>query len=84
MRKGKNLMVHCMGGLGRAPTFAATCLIYAGLSSEEAIKLVQKGRPDSLTLACQRNFLHELKFDWFSSHYLYDQLLFIKQWMKVV
>ena len=50
LRKGKNLVVHCMGGLGRAPTFVATCLIYAGLTAEEAIKLVQKARKDSLTL----------------------------------
>ena len=32
LRKGKNVMVHCMGGLGRAPTFVATCLIYTGVN----------------------------------------------------
>jgi ADP-ribosyl-[dinitrogen reductase] hydrolase len=34
LRKGKNVLVHCMGGLGRAPTFVATCLIYAGAHVE--------------------------------------------------
>lgn len=57
LKKGRNVVVHCMGGLGRAPTFTATCLIYAGLTAEEAIKVVQKGRPDSLTLQNQRKFL---------------------------
>ena len=46
-----------MGGLGRAPTFAATCLIYAGVEPDEAIKIVQKGRKGSLTSALQLGFL---------------------------
>ena len=57
LKKGKNVVVHCMGGLGRAPTFAAACLIYHGLSADEAIKLVQASRPSSLTLECQRKYL---------------------------
>ena len=63
LKKGKNLMVHCMGGLGRAPTFVATCLIYTGLTADEAIKLVQKARPNSLTLECQKQFLRDIKFN---------------------
>ena len=37
LRKGKNVVVHCMGGLGRAPTFVATCLIISGIEPEKAI-----------------------------------------------
>jgi len=37
LKKGKNVVVHCMGGLGRAPTFAASCLIYSGVKPKEAI-----------------------------------------------
>lgn len=62
LKVGRNVVVHCMGGLGRAPTFAATCLIYAGLDPKEAIKIVQQARPESLTLQNQIKFLRELKF----------------------
>ena len=50
-----------MGGLGRAPTFVATCLIVAGVEAEEAIKIVKKGRPGSLKNGGQLAFLKNLK-----------------------
>ena len=61
LRKGKNVVVHCMGGLGRAPTFAATCLIVAGVDPDLAIELVKKCRKGSLKLQSQQNFLRKLK-----------------------
>lgn len=38
LKKGKNVVVHCKGGLGRAGTFAASCLIYSGHKPADAIK----------------------------------------------
>lgn len=38
LKKGKNVVVHCKGGLGRAGTFGASCLIYSGFKPADAIK----------------------------------------------
>ena len=62
LKVGKNVVVPCRGGLGRARTCSHACLIYAGLDHEEAIKLVQQARPESLTLQNQLKFLSSLKF----------------------
>lgn len=62
LRKDKSVVVHCKGGLGRAPTFACACLIYSGLPFETAAKLVRSGRKHSLTTHSQLNFLAALKF----------------------
>lgn len=34
LKKGKNVMVHCELGTGRALTFAAACLIYEGQKAD--------------------------------------------------
>jgi protein-tyrosine phosphatase len=44
IKNGSIVLVHCMGGLGRAGIFAAACLIYRGFPVEEAIKLVREVR----------------------------------------
>jgi len=62
LMKGNNVVVHCLGGLGRAPTFAASCLIYGGMNSEEAISAVRSARKHSLTTVDQLNFLKKLSF----------------------
>ena len=41
----KPVYIHCAGGVGRAPTMAAAYLISAGLTLEEAIKLIKVQRP---------------------------------------
>jgi protein-tyrosine phosphatase len=51
-----------MGGLGRAPTLAASCLIYSGMIQTDAIEVVKKARNNSLTLDNQINFLKSLIF----------------------
>jgi ADP-ribosyl-[dinitrogen reductase] hydrolase len=30
LMKGQSVVVHCKGGLGRAPTFVCACLLYSG------------------------------------------------------
>lgn len=42
---GKKIYIHCQGGLGRAPTFAAAYLISQGLTTNEAIEKIQLIRP---------------------------------------
>jgi protein-tyrosine phosphatase len=34
LKKDEQVVVHCKGGLGRAPTFACACLLYSGKSFE--------------------------------------------------
>jgi len=62
LKLGRNVVVHCMGGLGRAPTFAASCLIYSGIPADDAIRLVKKARENTLTESKQLSFLRQLKF----------------------
>ena len=62
LRKGKSVVVHCKGGLGRAPTFACACLLYSGRTLEEAVKMIRSARRNSLTVHEQLNFLASLKF----------------------
>lgn len=42
---GGKVYVHCAGGVGRAPTMAAAYLITQGMSLDDAIALIQRGRP---------------------------------------
>lgn len=60
--KGNNVVVHCKGGLGRAPTFVASCLIYSGVNLEEALTIIKNSRQGSSPSFSQRNFLNNLTF----------------------
>jgi protein-tyrosine phosphatase/nicotinamidase-related amidase/aminoglycoside phosphotransferase (APT) family kinase protein len=44
LRSGQNVMVHCMGGLGRSGTIVACALASGGLSAQEAIAAVRVAR----------------------------------------
>lgn len=58
LKKGQKVVVHCKGGLGRAPTFACACLLYSGKPIDEAIKMVRTARRHSLTEHKQLDFLN--------------------------
>jgi ADP-ribosyl-[dinitrogen reductase] hydrolase len=58
LRAGFNLLVHCMGGLGRAGTIASRLLVELGWSPEEAIRAVRKVRPGALETDEQEDFVH--------------------------
>lgn len=62
LRKGKKVAVHCYGGVGRAPTFATSCLIYAGVDSDTAIDMVKSVRKNSLRNWWQLRFIGRLNF----------------------
>lgn len=63
LNQGKNVLVHCRGGLGRAGTFATACLIRQGYAPKEALKLVRAAREHTVNEVCQEKWLlNELKF----------------------
>ena len=44
----RTVVVHCLGGLGRSGTLAASLLIRAGLGAQEAIDLTRSCRPGAI------------------------------------
>lgn len=56
------MVAHCKAGLGRTGLFAGSCLVYAGLDAEEAIKLVRRTRNGTLETNEQVDFVKSLKF----------------------
>ena len=54
---GKNVFLHCMGGLGRTGLVAACILIESGLDQKEAIKKVRKARPKTIETALQELYV---------------------------
>lgn len=57
---GENILIHCMGGLGRTGTVAAQLLIEAGVDAREAIRRVRAARPYSIESGSQEGYLHRL------------------------
>ncbi len=43
--QGGKVYIHCMGGIGRAPTIAAAYFISNGMTTDEAIQKIMKKRP---------------------------------------
>lgn len=46
--KGKNVVVHCRGGLGRSGMTVAAVLTSLGVDADEAIDAVRRARPDAI------------------------------------
>ena len=58
LRLGFNVLVHCMGGLGRAGTIAARLLVELGWTPSDAIREVRKVRPGAIETDDQDDFVH--------------------------
>lgn len=60
--KGRRVVVHCKGGLGRAGTVACMLLIGSGTvqTAEAAISLVRSVRPGAIETLEQERFLQKL------------------------
>ena len=59
--RGKTIVVHCRGGLGRAGTVAACLLILDGHDSQDAIAHVRAARPGAIENRKQENFVARFK-----------------------
>ena len=57
---GQNVVLHCMGGLGRTGTVASCLLAARGLSAEDAIAAVRRARgPRAVEIADQAKFVEQ-------------------------
>ena len=62
MREGKNVIVHCRGGLGRTCTVAACVLVALGdHSAEEAIDAVRAARKGTVQTRDQEDFVRRFE-----------------------
>ena len=57
MEAGRTVVVHCMGGLGRAGTIAACCVVARGHSPEGAMAIVRQARPGAIQTSTQEAFV---------------------------
>jgi ADP-ribosyl-[dinitrogen reductase] hydrolase len=55
--------VHCWGGVGRAGTIAAACLVARGTPPEDAMAIVRKTRGRAIESAAQERFVCEFGGD---------------------
>jgi ADP-ribosyl-[dinitrogen reductase] hydrolase len=55
--KGKNILVHCRGGLGRAGMISARLLVDFGVAPEEAIRRVRAARPGAIETRKQEEWV---------------------------
>jgi len=58
LRSGFNVMVHCMGGLGRAGTIGSRLLVELGWTPTNAIREVRRVRPGAIETDDQEDFVH--------------------------
>jgi protein-tyrosine phosphatase len=59
LRGGRDVLVHCRGGLGRAGTIAARLLVEVGMEPAEAIARVRAVRPGAIETREQERFVLE-------------------------
>jgi ADP-ribosyl-[dinitrogen reductase] hydrolase len=59
LERGENVVVHCWGGLGRAGTIAACCLVAHGCEPRRAIALVRSARPGAVQSIQQELFVRQ-------------------------
>jgi ADP-ribosyl-[dinitrogen reductase] hydrolase len=57
LRSGRDVLVHCRGGLGRAGTIGARLLIELGMAPAVAIAQVRKARPGAIETAAQERYV---------------------------
>lgn len=61
LHSGKNVLVHCRGGLGRAGTIAARLLVELGCSPADAISKVRAARPGAIETREQETYVMNIK-----------------------
>lgn len=58
-REGGRAVIHCRGGLGRAGTIGACCLVALGAEPLDAMRRVREVRPGAIENARQERFVLE-------------------------
>jgi ADP-ribosyl-[dinitrogen reductase] hydrolase len=58
---GRDIVVHCRGGLGRAGTIAARLLVEFGVAPDDAIRIVRRARPGAIETVAQENHVRGLR-----------------------
>ena len=61
---GETVVVHCMGGRGRAGTVAACVLAARGVEPVQAIAVVRAARPDAVETPAQEAFVARFREAW--------------------
>jgi ADP-ribosyl-[dinitrogen reductase] hydrolase len=57
LRSGRDVLVHCRGGLGRAGTIAARLLVELGMDPVSAIRQVRAVRPGAIETRAQEKYV---------------------------
>jgi protein-tyrosine phosphatase len=57
LEQGRDVVVHCWGGLGRAGTIAACCLVAHGCEARRAVATVRSARPGAVQSVAQELFV---------------------------
>lgn len=60
LRAGRVVVVHCLGGLGRSGTLAASVLAELGMTADDAIAEVRNARPGAIQTTAQERLVREL------------------------
>jgi ADP-ribosyl-[dinitrogen reductase] hydrolase len=60
LRDGRDVLIHCRGGLGRAGTIGARLLVELGMEPAEAIQQVRAARPGAIETTAQERYVHSL------------------------
>ena len=61
LRDGRDVVVHCRGGLGRAGTIASRLLIEFGMNPEAAMREVRQVTPGAIETSAQENYVRALR-----------------------
>ena len=61
LARGDNIVIHCLGGLGRTGTVAAKLLVEFGEQPEIAIQRVRQARPGSIETVQQEQYVRRCK-----------------------
>lgn len=61
LRDGRDVLVHCKGGLGRAGMIAARLLVELGMAPEEAIRSVRAARKGAIETRAQLDIVRHTR-----------------------